>query len=64
MDRQRRAGRSVTRTRNNPFTIRLNEHERKLLERIAEMEGLSMSEAVRYLVRRYLEAGTRAPRKQ
>ncbi len=55
--------RTPVRARNNPLTIRLNEHERALLEEIAKREGLSMSEVVRYLLRRYNEANGARSRK-
>ena len=40
------------RTRQRNLVIRLNDLEREMLDRVAEREGMSASETVRYLVRR------------
>jgi hypothetical protein len=36
--------------------VRLNAHERRMLERVADRMGVTISEALRYLVRRDEEA--------
>src|ERR1019366_1359927 len=44
--------RKVVRTREKHFVLRLNDHERAALERVAERLQLNASETMRYLIRR------------
>jgi AraC-like DNA-binding protein len=53
------------RTRTAHFVLRLNEHERGALERVAQRLGMNASETMRHLIRRADEAGDATPvRKQ
>lgn len=58
-EQMKRGGRreaEVHRTRTQAIMLRLNEAERAMLERLASRHALSLSETLRYLIRRTDEA--------
>ncbi len=55
MDRKKKRARTpvvAQRTRERNLVIRLNDKERDAMDRVAKRLGMSLSETVRYLIRR------------